>query len=221
MRASPSRRAVALTFSDGPGGSTEAVLEILEQHGVPGTFFVIGCLVRGNEALLRRALAQGSALGNHTFTHVKAASRRELHDTQYAIRQATGYTPRVFRPPHGALSRRLVVRARLLGLHTIGGGVDSRDWSEPGSQAIYERVVSGARPGAIVLLHDGGPWRGQMLAALPRIIATLRSRGYGFLTVPALLGARNGSGGNGERPGGEPIPDEPSLARATGAVARG
>lgn len=136
MRA-PRSPAIALTFADGPALSTPAVLEILEHHRVRGTFFVMGCLVRGHEALLRQALAQGSALGNHTFTHAEVSSGgyRELRDTQRAIRRATGYTPRVFRPPHGVVSRRLRAQARLLGLHTIGEVVDARDWTEPGCEA--------------------------------------------------------------------------------------
>jgi peptidoglycan/xylan/chitin deacetylase (PgdA/CDA1 family) len=183
-------RAVALTFSDGPGRHTPAVLEILERHRVPGTFFVVGRMIRGREALLRRALAQGSALGNHTFTHadVSGGGYRELRRTQNAIRRATDYTPCVFRAPHGAVSRLLVRQARWLGLHTVGVDVDPGDWNEPGSGTIYERVVSRARPGAIILLHDGGRRREQTVAALPRIITTLRSRGYHFITVPQLLG---------------------------------
>jgi peptidoglycan/xylan/chitin deacetylase (PgdA/CDA1 family) len=186
------RRAVALTFADGPGPYTGAVLEILEGRHVPGTFFVVGRRVRGREALMRRALAQGNALGNHSFTHSKVpgAGYDEIRRTQAAVRGATGYTPCVFRPPHGAAGKRLLPQARSLGLNTIGGGFDSGDWREPGSGAIYRRVVSLARSDAVILMHDAGGKRAQTVAALPRIITTLRSRGYRFLTVPQLLGLR-------------------------------
>jgi peptidoglycan/xylan/chitin deacetylase (PgdA/CDA1 family) len=183
------RRAVALTFDDGPGPNTAGVLDVLERRRVPATFFVIGNLVRGRELLLRRALAHGSVLGNHTFTHayVAGGGYRQIASTQAVVRGATGYTPCVFRAPGGVISRLLISQARAHGLHTVGWSVDPRDWSRPGSQAIYSRVVSAVRPGAIVLLHDGGGPRAQTVAALPRIIATLRARGYRFLTVPQLL----------------------------------
>jgi peptidoglycan/xylan/chitin deacetylase (PgdA/CDA1 family) len=201
LSGSTHRRAVALAFADGPGPYTPAVLDILERRHVPGTFFVIGQLVYGQEGLLRRALAQGSVLGNHTFTHVNVSGGgySQIRSTQAAILYATGYTPCVFRPPHGRVSPLLISQARSLGLNTVGVGVDPQDWSEPGSGAIYERVVLGARPGAIILLHDGGP-REQTVAALPRIITTLRSRGYRFLTVPQLLGLP---------PRYEPVPKTP------------
>ena len=184
------RRAVALTFDDGPSAYTAAVLDILERRHVPGTFFVVGSLVRGRELLLRRALAHGSVIGNHTFTHayVAGGGYRQIASTQGAVRRATGYTPCVFRAPGGAVSRLVISQARSLGLLTVGWSVDPRDWSRPGSAAIYSRVASAVRPGAIVLMHDGGGSRGQTVAALPQIIATLRSRGYRFLTVPQLLG---------------------------------
>jgi peptidoglycan/xylan/chitin deacetylase (PgdA/CDA1 family) len=184
------RRAVALTFDDGPGLYTGALLGVLERQRVPGTFFVVGELVRGRELLLRRALAHGSVLGNHTFTHTKvsAGGYRQIRSAQDAIRRATGYTPCVFRAPGGVVSRLLVAQARSLGLHTVGWNVDPRDWSRPGSGVIYARVASAVRPGAIVVLHDGGGLRGQTVAALPRIIGTLRSSGYRLLTVPQLLG---------------------------------
>jgi len=182
-----------LAFADGPGPHTGAVLEILERQQVPATFFVIGRQVRGREALVRRALAQGNALGNHTFTHSKAngGSVDELRRTQAAVRGATGYTPSVFRPPRGVAGPQLISQARSLGLETIGDCIDSEDWKEPGSSAIYRRVVSLARSDAVMLMHDAGGPRGQTVAALPRIITTLHSRGYRFLTVPELLGLRS------------------------------
>lgn len=184
------RRAIALTFDDGPGLYSPAVLGVLERFRVPGTFFVVGELVRRHEELLRRALAGGSVLGNHTFSHtnVSAGGYRQIRGAQDAIRRATGYTPCVFRAPGGAISPLLVAQARSLGLHTVGWNVDPQDWSRPGSAAIHTRVTRAVRPGAIILLHDGGGLRGQTVAALPRIITTLRAWGYRFLTVPQLLG---------------------------------
>ena len=73
---------------------------------------------------------------------------------------------------------------------TVIWDVDPRDWSTPGTDAIYSRVVSATRPGSIILMHDGGGNRAETVAALPHIIKTLRSRGYHFVTVSKLLGQR-------------------------------
>jgi peptidoglycan/xylan/chitin deacetylase (PgdA/CDA1 family) len=86
------------------------------------------------------------------------------------------------------VSAPLISEARSQGMNTIQWDVDPTDWSTPGTGAIYSRIVSQTRPGSIILMHDGGGPRGQTLAALPRIINTLRARGYRFATVPQLLG---------------------------------
>lgn len=184
------QRVVALTFDDGPWTTTSAVLSILERNRVPATFFVVGRQVRGNEGLLRRELADGDALGNHTYTHANASGGgfRQLQSTQGAIRRATGYTPCLFRAPYGSVSGLLIGQARAQAMNTIGWTVDPRDWSRPGTATIESRVLSAARPGAIILLHDGGGPRRETVASLSRIISTLRARGYGFETVPRLLG---------------------------------
>ena len=190
LAGSRAHRVVALTFDDGPGVYTPWVLGILRRLRVHATFFIIGEQVWGNEALLRRELADGNAIGNHTFTHanVSGGGFRQMRSTQGAIRRATGYTPCLFRAPYGAVSRLLIGQARSLGMNTIEWSVDPRDWARPGTGAVYSRVVSATRPGAIILMHDGGGPRGQTVAALPHVIATLRSRGYRFATVPQLLG---------------------------------
>jgi peptidoglycan-N-acetylglucosamine deacetylase len=189
-----SHKVVALTFDDGPFPLTPQFYSVLEREHVPGTFFMIGEQVPGKGALLKRALKDGFALGDHTWTHANvsgagAAARSQISRTANAIKQATGgYTPCLFRAPGGAVSAPLISEARGMGFNTIEWDVDPTDWSTPGTDAIYSRVVSGVRPGSIVLMHDGGGPRSQTLAALPRIIATLKARGYKFATVPDLLG---------------------------------
>jgi len=187
------KRVVALTFDDGPFPLTPKFYDVLEREHVPGTFFLIGDQVPGKGALLKRALRDGFALGDHTWTHANVsgdgpAAARQITLTKNAIRRATGYTPCLFRAPGGAVSGALISEARGLGMNTIEWDVDPTDWSTPGTDAIYSRVVSMTQPGSIILMHDGGGPRGQTLAALPRIIDTLRARGYKFETVPQLLG---------------------------------
>src|SRR5436190_11776641 len=190
LAGSRAHRVVALTFDDGPSAYTSRVLAILRRFGIHGTFFIIGEQVRGNEGLLRRELAAGNAIGNHTFTHanVSGGGIRQMLSTQGAIRRATGYTPCLFRAPYGAVSGLLMRPARGLGMNTIQWSVDPRDWSRPGTGAIYSRVVSAAHAGSIVILHDGGGNRSETVAALPRIIRTLKGRGLRLVTVSQLLG---------------------------------
>ncbi len=194
VRRGPSTaKRVALTFDDGPAALTSSVLRVLAQERVPATFFVVGRNVAGREALLRRALAAGHMLANHSFTHVSlakadAAATQELKDTQDAIARATGFTPCLFRPPFGASSRALVTKAGDQRLTSVLWSVNSKDFTEPGTAAIRQRVLADVRPGSIVLLHDGGGDRRQTLAALPSIVRTLKARGYRFVTVPSLLG---------------------------------
>jgi peptidoglycan-N-acetylglucosamine deacetylase len=188
-------RTVALTFDDGPWPDTPRFLHLLEREHVRATFFLIGRQVRGHAPELRRMLRDGDAIGNHTYTHpdllrVRRSVGRELTETSAAIVHAVGYRPCLFRPPYGALNRRVISLAGDLGMTTIVWDVDPRDWSRPGRTAIVRRVLSGARGGSIILMHDGGGDRSQSLSALPRVIAGLRRRGYGFETVAQLLGYR-------------------------------
>lgn len=189
------RKLVALTFDDGPSPYTPQVLRVLEREGAHATFFVIGNQVAGGARDMRRALADGDAIGNHTYTHANVAgggsfAAGQLRRTTTTIRAATGYTPCLFRAPYAAISGALFSVARAQGMLTIGWNVDPFDWSRPGTAAIYSRVVGAVQRESIVIMHDGGGARDQTVAALPRVIGTLRARGFRFVTVPELLGLR-------------------------------
>jgi peptidoglycan/xylan/chitin deacetylase (PgdA/CDA1 family) len=189
------RHVVALTFDDGPSTYTPAVLDVLRRERTHATFFLIGRQVGGYAAFARRALAEGNMIGDHTWSHPDvsrggAFAAGQITSTASAIQRATGFRPCLFRAPYGAVSSSLIGLARGLGFTTIQWDVDPRDWSLPGSGAIYSRIVGNVRNGSIVLMHDGGGPRSQTLAALPGIIHTLKARGYGFVTVTELTGAR-------------------------------
>jgi len=163
------------------------VLSILKHHHAKGTFFEIGQQVSKESAAVVKA---GQELANHSYHHESYPSRSSMAATNSRIKSATGFEPCLFRPPGGAYNSRVVGDARALGMTTVIWNVDPRDWSRPGSDAIYSRVVSATRPGSIVVMHDGGGDRSQTVAALPRIIKTLRGRGYRMVTVSKLLGQR-------------------------------
>jgi peptidoglycan/xylan/chitin deacetylase (PgdA/CDA1 family) len=182
------RKVVALTFDDGPSEYTDRYLDVLREKDVPATFFEIGQEMPGREATMRRILAEGDEIGDHTMNHVEDPGYGQIAGAAERIRTYTGFRPCLFRPPGGAVDAGVIATAGSLGLKTITWDVDPRDWSLPGTAEIYSNVVDNAKPGAIILMHDGGGPRDETLAALPGIIDTLRARGYGFATVSALLG---------------------------------
>jgi peptidoglycan-N-acetylglucosamine deacetylase len=206
------RRAVALTFDDGPGALTADLVEVLAAAGARATFHVLGSRVRGREELLARTLAGGHELGSHAERHERLAGRpldayAQLLRTNVAIRAAVGAVPRTFRAPYGSVSAGVVRAARLAGLTTVGWDVDPRDYETPGADAIHARVAATVRPGSIVLLHDDRRALAQTVTATERILATLAARGLSAVTVSELLGL-GGGGGVAEAPA-------PVGARAT------
>jgi peptidoglycan/xylan/chitin deacetylase (PgdA/CDA1 family) len=184
------RNVVALTFDDGPSSYTEGFLDVLRDKHAHGTFFEVGLEMAGREEIMRRILREGSEIGDHTMHHVEYPGYSEIAGASALIQADTHFKPCLFRPPGGAVDSAVVATAGELGMETILWDVDPTDWANPGSGAVYSRIVSAARPGSIILMHDGGGDRSGTLAALPRIIDTLRARGYRFATVSELLGHR-------------------------------
>jgi peptidoglycan/xylan/chitin deacetylase (PgdA/CDA1 family) len=184
------RKVVALTFDDGPSDYTDDFLRVLREKDVRATFFEIGQAMPGHEEAMRQILAQGSEIGDHTMDHVEFPDYAQIAGAASRIRSSTHFQPCLFRPPGGGVNDGIVAAAGSLGMRTINWDVDPRDWSNPGSGAIYANVVDHVQPGSIVVMHDGGGPRGETLAALPRIVDTLRGRGYRFATVTELLGGR-------------------------------
>lgn len=186
-------REIALTFDDGPGPYTPAVLAILEHEHVPATFFEVGVEDRYFSASTSAIAADGDVIGDHTEIHApmsklsRAKQQAQLLEQARSIERFGASFPRLFRPPYGmwnATTLALLHRYRML---MVLWTVDTSDYLRPGVNAIVERAVDGARPGAIILLHDAGGDRSQTVAALPRIIAALRKKHYVLVTVPELL----------------------------------
>jgi peptidoglycan/xylan/chitin deacetylase (PgdA/CDA1 family) len=179
---------VALTFDDGPSDYPPAFLDVLRAKHAVGTFFEVGQEIGGREATMRRALREGSEIGDHTMHHAVLPGAAEIGGAAAAIERATHFRPCLFRPPGGVISSGVIATAGSLGMLSVTWDVDPADWTNPGSGAVYGRVVGATRPGSIVLMHDGGGSRSGTLAALPGIIDSLRGRGYRFVTVSRLLG---------------------------------
>ncbi|HET7509930.1 MAG TPA: polysaccharide deacetylase family protein [Solirubrobacterales bacterium] len=184
------RKIVALTFDDGPSEYTPEFLRVLREKGVHATFFEIGQEMPGREDTMRQILAEGDELGDHTMNHVEFPGYSQIAGDAARIKDYTHFQPCLFRPPGGGVNESVIADAGSLGMRTVTWDVDPRDWSLPGTGAIYSNIVSHTQPGSIILMHDGGGPRSETLAALPQVIDTLRARGYRFATVSELLGDR-------------------------------
>jgi peptidoglycan/xylan/chitin deacetylase (PgdA/CDA1 family) len=187
------RREIALTFDDGPGPYTPQILAVLKHEKVPGTFFEVGVLETYFHASTSAIVARGYPIGDHTETHppmseLSAAQQQsELLEQTSRIGDYGAPFPRLFRPPYGlwnSATLRLLRKYRML---MILWTVDTNDYQLPGVAAIVHSAVSGAQPGAIILMHDAGGNRSETVQALPRIISALRGKGYKLVTVPKLL----------------------------------
>jgi peptidoglycan/xylan/chitin deacetylase (PgdA/CDA1 family) len=190
-------RDIALTFDDGPNpDATPRILDTLAQFGVRATFFILGKHAELWPELVQRIVAEGHQVGNHGYYHrrlhfkSRQYVRRDLRLGTTAIVHAAGKKPAFFRAPHGFRSPWVSAIAESFGQRTVGWSLGVWDSDLPGVSSIVDRAVTGARPGSIMLLHDGDgadPYgdRSQTSEALPRIISGLRDRDFRFVTLPA------------------------------------
>lgn len=183
--------AVALTIDDGPHPVwTPKVLDLLAKYHVHATFCLIGEQVQEYPDLVRRIVADGNTLCDHTWDHDEnlpsrstGVIRREIQSTYDAIVQASGgVQPVYYRAPGGNWGGQVTEVARDLGLTSLNWSVDPVDWSRPGTQKIISVVLSKTEPGDVILMHDGGGNRQQSLDALRVILPTLLARGDTFVT---------------------------------------
>ena len=181
---------LALTFDDGPSDITPALLDVLQMYESRATFFVLGHLADTYKTTLRRMVGEGHEIGNHSWNHpdlrFQSPSGRDhqIIDTQRAIQDATGgYTPRTMRPPYGATDPGLVNYLHGHHLSQTLWTVDTQDWRERDSEQIYQRIMSSAGDGRIILLHDIYP---SSVAAAIRAVRDLKSQGYQLVTISEL-----------------------------------
>ncbi|KOX14878.1 MULTISPECIES: polysaccharide deacetylase family protein [Micromonospora] len=188
LRRTTGVKPVALTFDDGPNPTwTPKVLDQLRAARVSATFCVVGHEAQRHPELIRRIVREGHQLCNHSWRHDLDLARRpvaeiraDLARTNKAIRAAAPNAPVPFyRQPGGRWTAEVLTVAKQLGMRPLHWTVDPQDWAKPTATTIAKRIHSAARPGAIVLLHDGGGDRAATLAACPHLIADLKRR-YGI-----------------------------------------
>lgn len=194
---------VALTFDDGPDPEwTPEILEILKAANVKAAFFLVGANAEQYPGLVRRIVAEGHEIGNHTYYHPNLAVcwpehiRLELNATQLLLETITGRATTLFRPPYAADTSPSKISeltplniAQELGYLVVLENIDPQDWAQPGADIILQRVKQQRRDGSIILLHDAGGDREQTVEALPRILDYLKTRGDSVVSLSTLLGA--------------------------------
>jgi peptidoglycan/xylan/chitin deacetylase (PgdA/CDA1 family) len=183
---------IYLTFDDGPTKYTPRFVESLTRYNARGTFFVLGLQVDGAPHIAGQAAEAGNYLANHTYNHPyltwlgQAQFNSEILSTQDAIQRATNgqdqerTKPLCLRPPYRAKNANTYAYAAALGYELVLWDIDPQDWRQPGANQIANHVISYAYPGAIVLMHDGGGYREQSVAALELVLQSLSEQGYRF-----------------------------------------
>ncbi|WP_308796217.1 polysaccharide deacetylase family protein [Tolypothrix sp. FACHB-123] len=189
-----SEKVIALSIDDGPWPNTTIqMLDILKQNDVKATFFWVGQAIQANPEIAKRVVAEGHAIGNHTWHHWYrrmdiATAKSEIERTNELIYKTTGVKTSLFRPPGGVLNNGLAAYAKSQNYAVVMWSQTSADTDPRAkSQVFVKNVLRDAKPGSIVLMHDGGGDRTRTVQALPEIITRLKQQGYRFVTVPELL----------------------------------
>jgi peptidoglycan/xylan/chitin deacetylase (PgdA/CDA1 family) len=198
VQPSNNEKVIALTIDDGPWPNTTLqMLDILKQNDVKATFFWVGQALQANPEIAKQVVAQGHAIGNHTWHHWyrrmdQATAKSEIERTNELIYKTTGVKTTLFRPPGGVLNNGLAAYAKSQKYTVVMWSQTSADTDPRAkSQVFVKNVLRDAKPGSIVLMHDGGGDRQRTVQALPEIISKLKQQGYRFVTVPELLEMQN------------------------------
>lgn len=194
------KRELALTFDDGPNDPyTLQLLEVLANHSVKATFFLIGKYVDKRPDIVREIVSAGHVVANHTHTHPnliflsQQQVRDELSRCERALENAVGpdHAP-LFRPPFGGRRPAVFRTLKQSGLKPVLWSVTAFDWSAKSAEAIEHKVTTSVRGGDVILLHDGGHLafgtdRSFTVKATDRLIARYKSEGYTFPTIPEMM----------------------------------
>jgi len=185
---------IALTFDDGPNSkATPQILDILKEHDVKATFFVLGKFIEKNKNIISREAEEGHVIGNHTYTHANGLItdlnkiKRELVKTNVLIKKYAGQNVNYFRPPFGFESWRFLNEAENLGYTIILWNRDAGDWNHKTGKDIAAKILKYSKNGTIILLHDGGPSREAVIDSLPVIIDGLKKKGFKFVTIDEMV----------------------------------
>lgn len=182
------RKAVALTFDDGPNPKTTPVaLELLKKYNAKGTFFMVGHAVEGNEEIVKQVVAEGHQIGNHSWNHPVLTkislekAKSQINDTTAVLKKASGLDVHIMRPPYGAINETIQAA---VDQSFILWDVDTLDWKNRNTASIMKEVRK-AQPGSIILMHD---IHQTTIDALPLILQYLTEQGFEMVTIEELMG---------------------------------
>lgn len=194
VNGSANRKAVALTFDDGPDADiTPKILDVLKAKNVKASFFFIGEKVPENEDVVKRAYADGNLVLSHSFDHPDLSTKSEavidkqIKDTENAIYNVIGKKPALIRPPYGNTNDLILKEVARNNLKVVIWSIDTLDWSQKEKANITKNVLDNVRPGEIILMHSNEDKK-TTLEALPDIIDGLKDKGYSIVTLSELLG---------------------------------
>ncbi len=183
-----SRKAVALTFDDGPNPNTTPIaLELLKKYNAKGTFFMVGKAVAGNEEIIKQVVAEGHQIGNHSWSHPLLTkisleqAKSQINDTTEALKKASGQDVHIMRPPYGGINAAIQAA---VDQSFILWDVDTLDWKNRNTASIMKEVRK-ARPGSIILMHDVHQ---TSINALPTVLQYLTEQGFELVTIDELMG---------------------------------
>ena len=183
-----SRKAVALTFDDGPNPNTTPVaLELLKKYNAKATFFMVGRSVAGNEDIIKQVVAEGHQIGNHSWSHPLLTkisleeAKSQINDTTEALKKASGQDVHIMRPPYGGINSTIQAA---VDQSFILWNIDTLDWKNRNTASIM-REIRKTQPGSIILMHD---IHQTSIDALPSVLQYLTEQGFELVTIDELMG---------------------------------
>lgn len=186
------KKVIAFTFDDGPNtATTKILLDNLDKYDAKVTFFVLGSRINSNKDIIKRAYQDGNDIGSHTYSHKELTTlknsklKKEINDTNTEIKKVIGVEPVYLRPPYGSINDH--IRNSTI-MHTICWNIDSLDWKTKNRNKIKKEIVSHAKDGAIVLVHD--IYKESVYGALSAM-KELKKRGYSFVTITEMAELKN------------------------------
>lgn len=191
VETSGDKKVVALTFDAAWGADkTQGILDIMAQFDAKGTFFLVGFWIDKYAEETKAIAEAGFEIGNHSRNHLNMPKlsdgeiRAEIEYVNDKIVELTGIKPTYFRAPFGDYNDRLVSAVEALGMVEVQWSIDSLDWKGLSAKQICDRVIPKAKSGDIVLFHNNSD---HVLDALPTVLATLRAKGFEFVTLSELV----------------------------------
>lgn len=187
-------KCIALTFDDGPGKYAGTLLDTLKKYDAKATFFLEGQYVNSRPTFVKRMVAEGHEVGNHSYKHPDftkidaGAIRSEIQKTQDAVKKAAGVEPKLLRPPYGLADLQVSDVATEFGMPMILWTAGSHDWDTKNVEAIKKKTLEVAERDGIILMHD---WVKQTVDGMPSIIKSLQAKGYHLVTVSDIVKRQN------------------------------